>query len=248
PLRWGGRCAAAAMSAPAPQPRKKRRCQAPAPQDAPPPAEPLPLRGEWAEPGARARLREQFQQALPFPHVTLRPFLGEPGLKAVRGDLEALPAREKETDLFRFFQTGDLAPLAGGLGEEAARGRPAGPPGLAALQGSRDFWDEAVPDWEIVVMNGTGEWKNHERRAHARGRGRGRRRAAPGAPAADRTPALAALARSFASPEFRRLCQEITECGELSDRLDHLELQQIRINFRLTGQMRKYVHSSFNSK
>ena len=35
-------------------------------------------------------------------------------------------------------------------------------PGPPAPQ-PEDFWDAAVPDWEIKVMNGAGEWRNQER-------------------------------------------------------------------------------------
>lgn len=40
----------------------------------------------------------------------IRPFLGKEVLQAVRSELENLNATEKETDLFRFFQTSDIAP------------------------------------------------------------------------------------------------------------------------------------------
>lgn len=37
--------------------------------------------------------------------MVLRPFLGRQGLEAVREEVQRLEATEKETDLFRFFQT-----------------------------------------------------------------------------------------------------------------------------------------------
>jgi len=68
------------------------------------------VHSKWSDATLRSRTLEEFAAAEPYRHVVLRPFLGEAGLRAVRADLERLDAVEKETDLFRFFQTGDLAP------------------------------------------------------------------------------------------------------------------------------------------
>jgi len=107
------------------------------------------LRSEWSEPAVRSRLRAEFEAASPYPHAVMRPFLDHAGFCAVREELQKLDATEKETDLFRFFQTSDIAPR----GEK-----------------------------------GVGS--------------------------------LAALTRLFGSLEFRELCAEITQCGELTDRVD----------------------------
>lgn len=144
------------------------------------------MRSAWADPEERKRLRSAFFAASPYPHVMLRPFLGAAGLQAVRADLEKAGAVEKETDLFRFFQTGDIA---------SALLQEAGSPDAAASQG-------AVPS-------------KKRRRGGARGGLRSSRRGL-----ATRAPNLAALARTFASDEFRELCAEVTQCGELSNRLD----------------------------
>ncbi|CAK9074696.1 unnamed protein product [Durusdinium trenchii] len=65
---------------------------------------------EWSKPDVRRRLRSEFRDAKPYPHVVIRPFLGAEGLQAVREEVQKVDAAEKETDLFRFFQTQDLAP------------------------------------------------------------------------------------------------------------------------------------------
>jgi len=116
-------------------------------------------------------LRAEFSSAAPFPHVMVRPFLGEEGLRLVREDLEKLNATEKETDLFRFFQTSDLAPR---------------------LEKSTDG-------------------KKKKRKLQHGGD------AASGETSA---PALASLADLFASEGYREFCQDITQCGELTARVD----------------------------
>eukprot|EP00928_Gymnodinium_smaydae_P039022 TRINITY_DN26761_c0_g1_i1.p1 TRINITY_DN26761_c0_g1~~TRINITY_DN26761_c0_g1_i1.p1 ORF type:complete len:650 (+),score=173.76 TRINITY_DN26761_c0_g1_i1:288-1952(+) len=103
-------------------------------------------------------------------------------MRQVRADLERVEAVEKETDLFRFFQTRDL-PSQLEAGSAAKRGR-------------------------------TGK---------KRGRGRGAAATAAEKAAAAGEPELAslkALTRLFASQEFRELIAEITQCGELTDRVD----------------------------
>ena len=127
--------------------------------------------GEWSDPGTRKRLGEEFLAGAPYPHVTIRPFLGKEQLQKLRAELEVMNATEKETDLFRFFQTADLARME----EEAgAAGKP-----------------------KVV-----------------------KRRKGPAAKQAGMPPALAGLSKMFASAEFKELCTDVTQCGELADRID----------------------------
>lgn len=123
-------------------------------------ATPIDIRlpAQWSDPEWRRTVREEFKAAKPFGHFAIRPLLGPAGCKEVRADLEKVAAREKETDLFRFFQTDDIAP--------------------------RD-------------------------KAGAKKK----RKANP-------LPALDALRRIFGTEEFRSFFREVTDCGELSDRLD----------------------------
>ncbi|CAE7257038.1 ofd1 [Symbiodinium sp. CCMP2592] len=109
-------------------------------------------------------LRKEFESGQPFPHVVLRPFLGEAGLRAVREELEKVDATEKETDLFRFFQTEDFA---------------------ARL--SQAATEESSPKKRRIER---------------------------------KTSALQSIARLFGSQDYRSLIQEITGCGELSERVD----------------------------
>jgi len=67
------------------------------------------MRDTWLESEHRSKLRADFEAAGPYPHAVMRPFLGTDAMLAVRADLDKIGAREKETDLFRFFQTADLA-------------------------------------------------------------------------------------------------------------------------------------------
>eukprot|EP00428_Durinskia_dybowskii_P025525 CAMPEP_0170244896 /NCGR_PEP_ID=MMETSP0116_2-20130129/22229_1 /TAXON_ID=400756 /ORGANISM="Durinskia baltica, Strain CSIRO CS-38" /LENGTH=600 /DNA_ID=CAMNT_0010495761 /DNA_START=87 /DNA_END=1889 /DNA_ORIENTATION=- len=124
----------------------------------------------WKDPKISERLRTEFASAQPFPHVMLRPFLGDAEFRAVREELQKVDATQKETDLFRFFQTQDFAP--GGA--------------------------ERSPK---------------------------RRRAESGAEASSTSgvagpTALQTLCDFFGSADFRELCSGISQCGELSERVD----------------------------
>lgn len=90
--------------------------------------------------------------------------LGEAGLRAVREELEKVDATEKETDLFRFFQTEDFA---------------------ARL--SKAATEESSPKKRRIEKKSS---------------------------------ALESIARLFGSQDYRSLIQEITGCGELSERVD----------------------------
>jgi len=137
-------------------------------------------RDEWFSADIRRRLHSTFESATPFPHVVIRPFLGEAGLRAVRADIEKVAAREKETDLFRFFQTAELGGVAGSSHGTTGGARPS-------------------------VMK-----RRRKRSTVARA----------AAATMGSAPSLVALARFFGSSEFRVLSQDITHCGELSDRID----------------------------
>lgn len=132
------------------------------------------LQERWVEDAERGRLREEFAAAKPFPHVMLRSFLGQDGLLAVREELETLNATEKETDLFRFFQTSDIAPRL-----------------KVEVQGKR---------------NSAKRRKTMKNRSVAAG--------------LESKTALAALTDLFASAGFRELCADVTQCGELSEKVD----------------------------
>eukprot|EP00405_Crypthecodinium_cohnii_P014174 CAMPEP_0206445178 /NCGR_PEP_ID=MMETSP0324_2-20121206/15348_1 /ASSEMBLY_ACC=CAM_ASM_000836 /TAXON_ID=2866 /ORGANISM="Crypthecodinium cohnii, Strain Seligo" /LENGTH=656 /DNA_ID=CAMNT_0053913333 /DNA_START=179 /DNA_END=2150 /DNA_ORIENTATION=+ len=125
------------------------------------------MRDEWKDAKARHGLADQFKGSSPYRHIMVRPFLGKEQLKMIRGDLEKLNATEKETDLFRFFQTSDLAPREV---EEPANGK-----------------------------------KKRRKKMQA---------------GETSAPALSALADFFASDEYRSFCQDVTGCGELTERVD----------------------------
>lgn len=77
----------------------------------------------FEDPEVRRHLADEFATAKPFPHVVISNFLGIEGLKKVREDLEKIDAVEKETDLFRFYQTKDLSPQAQAAIAEGAKKR-----------------------------------------------------------------------------------------------------------------------------
>ena len=74
-------------------------------------------------PGALSRakeLSETFAAASPFPHAHLSSILAQPALLAVRQELGLLRSTFKETDMFKVFQTGDLANLDAADAEHSA--------------------------------------------------------------------------------------------------------------------------------
>eukprot|EP00929_Paragymnodinium_shiwhaense_P101094 TRINITY_DN63909_c0_g1_i1.p1 TRINITY_DN63909_c0_g1~~TRINITY_DN63909_c0_g1_i1.p1 ORF type:complete len:653 (+),score=174.91 TRINITY_DN63909_c0_g1_i1:88-1959(+) len=125
---------------------------------------------QWFQQKAKTELKESFASGKPYPYCVIRPFLGPEGFAAAREALQSIPSDEKETDLFRFFQTPELAPL----GRRSGTGRMTG----SSSQGHNPAVEK-----------------------HA-------------------TPALHKLLGVFTSTEFRELCQEVTQCGELCDRVD----------------------------
>ncbi|GAB4821858.1 hypothetical protein N2152v2_008904 [Parachlorella kessleri] len=60
--------------------------------------------------GSRAELKASYSKAQPYPHVVLRDVCDPDCLRAVREEIiNNVEATYKETDLFKMFQTGDLA-------------------------------------------------------------------------------------------------------------------------------------------
>ena len=54
--------------------------------------------------------KEEYANALPYPHVTFTPFCDELKFEGVRDEiLTNLNVKYKETDLFKLYQTQDLA-------------------------------------------------------------------------------------------------------------------------------------------
>ncbi|KAJ3063699.1 hypothetical protein HDU98_000499 [Podochytrium sp. JEL0797] len=58
-------------------------------------------------------LRSQYTESHPYLHITIPHLVSSPLLRKVRTELLAIHATRKETDIYRVFQTGDLANLDG---------------------------------------------------------------------------------------------------------------------------------------
>jgi prolyl 3-hydroxylase /prolyl 3,4-dihydroxylase len=71
----------------------------------------------------RARTKEEYARAVPFPHCVLRPLFRDEFLAAVRAEVLQLPRTFKETDLFKLYQSVDLANMDATT--DAARALPA---------------------------------------------------------------------------------------------------------------------------
>jgi Rps23 Pro-64 3,4-dihydroxylase Tpa1-like proline 4-hydroxylase len=106
---------------------------------------------------SRAQAAASFASAQPFPHLVLRDLLGDQGalLRAVREELVThVRATYKETDLFRVFQTGDLANLDA-LDEEQRAKLPA----LSALRAA--LYSEPFRAF-VRAATGCGELDGHK--------------------------------------------------------------------------------------
>lgn len=106
---------------------------------------------------SRAQAAASFASAQPFPHLVLRDLLGDQGalLRAVRDELVThVRATYKETDLFRVFQTGDLANLDA-LDEEQRAKLPA----LSALRAA--LYSEPFRAF-VRAATGCGELDGHK--------------------------------------------------------------------------------------
>ncbi len=65
----------------------------------------------YLDPRSTSKLRIQFSKAYPFPHHALKDFFREDRLAKIYQALQTLEYLPKESDLFKFSQTGDFATI-----------------------------------------------------------------------------------------------------------------------------------------
>lgn len=109
-------------SAPADQPTAKKQKLAAAPSSSTAAAAANIVNRDYLTPESRTKLRATFDASAPYTHLALRDLFNPAALRQVREEIiNNLQATYKETDLFKVFQTGDLANIDAADPEHASK-------------------------------------------------------------------------------------------------------------------------------